>query len=51
MKRSIESKKAKVPKPKNYTRHMLGLDKEIWESIDVERYLEEERKSWLPIYL
>ncbi len=23
-----------------------GLGKEVWESIDVDRYLEEERNSW-----
>ncbi|MGH9876474.1 MAG: hypothetical protein ACRD5H_02460 [Nitrososphaerales archaeon] len=49
--RSIKSKKAKESKPKNYTQHMLGLHKEIWEWVDVERYLDEERKSWLPICL
>ncbi len=35
-----------IPKPKNYTQHMLGLHKKIWRSVRVERYLEEERNSW-----
>jgi len=35
-----------IPKPKNYTQHMLGLHKKIWKSVRVERYLEEERRSW-----
>jgi AbrB family looped-hinge helix DNA binding protein len=35
-----------IPKPKNYTQHMLGLHKKIWKSVKVDRYVEEERKSW-----
>ncbi len=35
-----------IPKPKNYTQHMLGLHKKIWKAVKVERYIEEERESW-----
>ena len=27
-------------------RELRGLGKELWRSIDVERYIEEERNSW-----
>ncbi len=35
-----------TPKPKSYTKHMHGLHKKIWKPVGVERYVEEERKSW-----
>lgn len=27
-------------------KHLRGLHKEIWQGVDVERYLEQERDSW-----
>jgi AbrB family looped-hinge helix DNA binding protein len=33
-----------MPKPKNFTRHLAGLHKEIWQ--DSESYLNDERNSW-----
>ena len=32
--------------PKHSLLELEGLGKEIWESIDVEKYIEEERNSW-----
>lgn len=34
------------PKPKSYTHYMQGLGKEIWRNINVDKYLDKERKSW-----
>lgn len=33
-------------KPKHSIMELKGLGKEIWEGIDVEKYIEEERSSW-----
>jgi hypothetical protein len=32
--------------PKHSILELEGLGKEIWEGIDVEKYIEEERNSW-----
>ncbi len=32
--------------PKHSIMELEGLGKEIWEGIDVEKYIEEERNSW-----
>ncbi len=34
------------PKPKHSIMELRGLGKEIWQGIDVEKYIEEERNSW-----
>lgn len=34
------------PLPRNFTKYMLGLHKEVWEGIDATKYIQEERKSW-----
>lgn len=33
-------------RPANFTEAMLGLHKEVWEGVDVDKWLEEERSSW-----
>ncbi|MHB8170131.1 MAG: AbrB/MazE/SpoVT family DNA-binding domain-containing protein [Thermincolia bacterium] len=33
-------------KPKNFTKAMKGLGKELWEKTDTDQYLHEERESW-----
>lgn len=35
-----------VPKPQSYTRHLAGLHREVWQDVDVDEYLREERKTW-----
>jgi AbrB family looped-hinge helix DNA binding protein len=35
-----------VPKPQSYTRHLAGLHREVWQDVDVDEYLREERKAW-----
>ena len=33
-------------KPKNYTRHMCGLGKEVWKNIEPAEYVKKEREAW-----
>lgn len=35
-----------IPRPKSYTDHMAGLHREVWQDLDVDDYLEQERKTW-----
>ncbi len=35
-----------IPKPSDYTSHMRGLYKEIWERSSSEKYLSNERNAW-----
>jgi AbrB family looped-hinge helix DNA binding protein len=35
-----------IPQPQDYAKHMAGLHKEIWEDVDTDTYLEEERQAW-----
>jgi AbrB family looped-hinge helix DNA binding protein len=37
-----------IPKPKEYTQHLSGLHKEIWENKDAQEYLTGERETWQP---
>ncbi len=37
---------ALFPLPRNYTKHMAGLHKELWKGVDVMAYIREERKGW-----
>jgi AbrB family looped-hinge helix DNA binding protein len=34
-----------MPQPENYTRHLAGLHKEVWERIDIQKYIDEERSG------
>jgi AbrB family looped-hinge helix DNA binding protein len=36
-----------IPKPDNYTEAMAGLHKEIWEAVDAQKYVDEERNAWV----
>jgi AbrB family looped-hinge helix DNA binding protein len=33
-------------KPSSFTDYMTGLHAEVWEGVDAEEYVEEERRSW-----
>lgn len=35
-----------TPEPKDYVAQMLGFHAEIWEGIDTDEYLRQERASW-----
>jgi AbrB family looped-hinge helix DNA binding protein len=34
------------PKPKNWVEWTLGMDKDVWEDVDVDKWLRKERDSW-----
>jgi AbrB family looped-hinge helix DNA binding protein len=34
--------------PENYTQHLAGLHKEIWDDVDTNQYIAEERRAWEP---
>ena len=35
-----------LPQPQNYTVQLQGLHREIWESVDTDKYISGERASW-----
>jgi AbrB family looped-hinge helix DNA binding protein len=35
-----------IPEPKRYTDYLLGLHGEIWEGVDIQKYLSGEREAW-----
>jgi len=35
-----------TPKPKSFADRLLGLHREVWEGVDPDHYVEEERKQW-----
>ncbi len=35
-----------VPQPRDYTEHLAGLYREVWESLDTAAYLQKERGAW-----
>jgi AbrB family looped-hinge helix DNA binding protein len=35
-----------IPEPGDYAQHLAGLHKEVWEGIDSQRYITEERSEW-----
>ena len=36
-----------LPQPDNYTEYLAGLHKDIWQDMDTDAYLEQERDAWL----
>jgi AbrB family looped-hinge helix DNA binding protein len=35
-----------MPQPENYTQHLAGLHREIWDGVDPQKYIDEERSAW-----
>jgi len=35
-----------IPQPEDYVAAMTGLHREVWDGIDTEAYLNEERDAW-----
>jgi AbrB family looped-hinge helix DNA binding protein len=35
-----------LPQPENYTQHLGGLHKEIWEDVETQKYIDEARNAW-----
>ena len=36
-----------IPQPEDYVAAMAGLHREVWEGVDTEAYLNEERDAWV----
>ena len=36
-----------LPQPENYVEYLAGLHKDIWQDLDTDAYLEQERDAWL----
>ncbi len=35
-----------VPQPKDYAAYMAGLHRKVWQDIDTDAYIENERDAW-----
>lgn len=35
-----------IPKPESYTETLAGLHQEIWQDVDAQKYIDEERDAW-----
>ncbi len=35
-----------IPQPESYTETLAGLHQEIWQGVDVQKYIDEERNAW-----
>jgi len=35
-----------VPRPRSFTKFLMGLGREVWEGVDAEAYVREEREGW-----
>ncbi len=35
-----------IPQPKRYTEHLRGLHGDIWQEMDAQKYIREEREAW-----
>ena len=36
-----------LPQPENYAEYLAGLHQDIWQDMDTDVYLEQERDAWL----
>ena len=36
-----------LPQPENYAEYLAGLHKDIWQDLDSDAYLEQERDAWM----
>jgi len=35
-----------MPEPRDYARHLQGLHWEVWQNVDPEEYVRQEREAW-----
>jgi AbrB family looped-hinge helix DNA binding protein len=35
-----------LPQPEEYAQHLAGLHYEIWEGVDAQKYIDQERSAW-----
>jgi AbrB family looped-hinge helix DNA binding protein len=36
-----------IPQPESYTETLAGLHQEIWQGVDAQNYIDEEREAWV----
>lgn len=36
-----------IPVPDNYTEALAGLHQEIWQGVDIQKYIDEARNRWV----
>jgi AbrB family looped-hinge helix DNA binding protein len=35
-----------VPEPRDYPQHLRGLHREVWDGVEPQAYVEQEREAW-----
>lgn len=35
-----------MPEPRDYSKHLRGLHREVWEGIEPQEYVQREREAW-----
>ena len=35
-----------LPEPADYSRHLRGLHREVWQGVDAQEYVRHEREAW-----
>ena len=35
-----------LPEPQDYAKHLRGLHREVWEGVDPDEYVRQEREAW-----
>ena len=35
-----------VPEPRDYSQHLRGLHRDVWEDVDAQDYVRREREAW-----
>lgn len=35
-----------VPEPRDFSHHLRGLHREVWEGVEPQQYVREEREAW-----
>lgn len=35
-----------IPQPANYTEHLAGLHRDVWDGVNTDEHLEQERNAW-----
>jgi AbrB family looped-hinge helix DNA binding protein len=35
-----------LPEPRDYAQYLRGLHREVWEGVDPQKYVEQEREAW-----
>ncbi len=35
-----------MPEPRDYSQHLRGLHREVWEGVEPQEYVQQEREAW-----